>query len=325
MRRISLSLLTAAITALTPAGAMAQTAPSGKILKIVVPFAPGGSNDVVARMLAQNWTSKIDSTVVVENKVGAGGNIGSEFVAKSDPDGQTLLLVANQLTMAPVFRTKVNYDPRELVPVAKVGSQPVVLIVRKDLPVSSLKEFIELARKNSANAPLSFGSPGFGSPHQVFFEQMQREFGIKMTHVPFRGIAPAVTEVLSGRVDMTFATENSVVGFTENGSVKALAILGPSRVATLPQVPTSAEGGFPSLKAGFWYALVAPPKTPKTIVDRYNTLVQDELKDARFVDELKKRGINPEGGSADSFAAEVKQEFADWQKLADGGLTIESQ
>ena len=167
---IVMLLAAGALVTSTASSAQAQTAlnPS-KVLRIVVPFAPGGSNDVVARLLAQNWTGKVESTIVVENKAGAGGNIGTEFVAKSDPDGQTLLLVANQLTMAPVFKAKLNYDPRELVPVAKVGSQPVVMIVRKDLPVTNLAEFVDLARKRSASEPLSFGSPGYGSPHQVFF------------------------------------------------------------------------------------------------------------------------------------------------------------
>jgi tripartite-type tricarboxylate transporter receptor subunit TctC len=267
----------------------------------------------------------VESTIVVENKTGAGGNIGTEFVAQSEPDGQTLLLVANQLTMAPVFKTQMNYNPRNLVPVAKVGSQPVVIIVRKDLPVTTLAEFVDLARKRGASEPLSFGSPGYGSPHQVFFEQMQRQLDVKMTHVPFRGIAPAVTEVLAGRIDMTFATENSAASLAANNSVRAIAVLGPDRVPSLPQLPTSAEAGFPNLRAGFWYALVAPPKTPKPLVDRFNALVRDELKDPRFVQELAKRGIKPEGGSADEFAKDVTLEFAQWQQLADKGLAIESQ
>jgi tripartite-type tricarboxylate transporter receptor subunit TctC len=281
-----------------PARAQSALNP-GKVLRIVVPFAPGGANDVVARLLAQSWVGKVESTIVVENKTGAGGNIGTEFVAQSEPDGQTLLLVANQLTMAPVFKTQMNYNPRDLVPVAKVGSQPVVIIVRKDLPVTTLAEFVDLARKRGASEPLSFGSPGYGSPHQVFFEQMQRQLDVKMTHVPFRGIAPAVTEVLAGRIDMTFATENSAASLAANNSVRAIAVLGPDRIPSLPQLSTSAEAGFPDLKAGFWYALVAPPKTPKPLVDRFNALVRDELKDPRFVQELAKRGIKPEGGSAD--------------------------
>ena len=176
---------------------------------------------------------------------------------------------------APVFKTKINYDPKSLVPVAKIGSQPVVMVVRKDLPASNLKEFVELAKKRSNTEPLTFGSPVFGSPHQVFFEQMQRDLGVKMVHVPFRGIAPAVTEVLSGRIDMTFATENSAAGLVADNKVKALAVLGPARVKMLPQLQTSAEAGYPKLRAGFWYALVAPPHTPKAIVDRYNALVEE--------------------------------------------------
>lgn len=298
---------------------------TGKVLRIIVPFAPGGSNDVVARMLAQTWTGKVDSSIVVENKTGAGGNIGTEFVAKAEPDGQTLLLVANQLTMAPVFKTRINYDPKSLVPVVKIGSQPVVMVVRKDLPVSNLHDFVELAKKRSNTEPLTFGSPGFGSPHQVFFEQMQRDLGVKMVHVPFRGIAPAVTEVLSGRIDMTFATENSAAGLVADNKVKALAVLGPARVKMLPNLQTAAEAGYPKLRAGFWYALVAPPHTPKAIVDRYNALAEDDLKNPQFVADLAKRGINPEGGSADVFAKEVAGEFAQWQQLADQGLSIDSQ
>jgi tripartite-type tricarboxylate transporter receptor subunit TctC len=324
--RASIFMLLAAGALATGVAAHAQSALNpGKVLRIVVPFAPGGANDVVARLLAQNWVGKVESTIVVENKTGAGGNIGTEFVAQSEPDGQTLLLVANQLTMAPVFKAQMNYNPRELVPVAKVGSQPVVIIVRKDLPVTTLAEFVDLARKRSGSEPLSFGSPGYGSPHQVFFEQMQRQLDVKMTHVPFRGIAPAVTEVLAGRIDMTFATENSAASLAANNSVRAIAVLGPGRVPSLPQLPTSAEAGFPNLRAGFWYALVAPAKTPKPLVDRFNDLVRDELKEPRFVQELAKRGIKPEGGSADEFAKDVTLEFAQWQQLADKGLAIESQ
>lgn len=318
----------AALLAILTSPVSAQTEiNSQKPVRIVVPFAPGGSNDVVARMLAQKWEGKVGSAVVVENKAGAGGNIGTEWVAKSEPDGHTLVVVANQITMYPVFKVRPNYHPiKDFVPVAKIGAQPVVLVVSPSLPVKTFKEFVELARKRSDSNPLTFGSPGFGSPHHVFFEQMLRNLNIKMVHVPFRGISPAVTEVVAGRIDMTFATENSAANLATAGSVRPLAVLGEKRVALLPDVPTAAEEGFPNVQAGFWYALLAPAGTPAKIVEQYNTLVNQELSDKEFRAALMKRGIMPEKtATAIEFARQMKTEMDGWQKLSEQGLTIESQ
>lgn len=324
MRLIVGAVLLATLT--SPALAQAELN-SQKPVRIVVPFAPGGSNDVVARLLAQKWEGKVGSAVVVENRAGAGGNIGTEWVAKSDPDGHTLVMVANQITMYPVFKVRPNYHPiKDFTAVAKIGAQPVVLVVSPTLPVKTLKEFVELARKRSDSNPLTFGSPGFGSPHHVFFEQMIRSLGIKMIHVPFRGITPAVTEVVAGRVDMTFATENSAATLATAGSVRPLSVLGEKRVALLPDVPTAAEEGFPNVQAGFWYALLAPAGTPAKIVDQYNTLVNQELSDKEFQGALMKRGIVPEKtATATEFAKQMNAEMDSWQKLSEQGLTIESQ
>ena len=324
MRIIAAAICT--LVSLTVPGAAETGLNPNRPVRIVVPFAPGGSNDVVARLLAQSWEKKIAPAIVVENKTGAGGNIGTEFAAKAEADGHTLLVVANQITMYPVFKAKPNYHPlKDFVPVAKVGSQPVVLVVSTKLPVSSFKEFVELARKRSETEPLTFGSPGFGSPHHVFFEQMLKNLNIKMVHVPFRGIAPAVTEVVAGRIDMTFATENSAASLAKAGNVTPLAVLGPERVALLPDVPTSAEQGYPEVKAGFWYALLAPASTPAAIVERYNKLVNDDLATKEFQEALLKRGIQPDKqATAAAFGTLMKSEMDNWQKLSDQGLSIDS-
>lgn len=309
-----------------PASAQTELNPQRPV-RIVVPFAPGGSNDLIARLLAEKWEGKVGSAIVVENKTGAGGNIGTEFVAKSDPDGHTLIVIANQIVMYPVFQARPNYHPiKDFAAIAKIGAQPVVLIVRSSLPVKTLNEFVELARTRSESNPLTFGSPGFGSPHHVFFEQMLMSLGIKMVHVPFRGIAPAVSEVVAGRVDMAFATETSAANLSNAGSVRPLAVLGEKRVALLPDLPTSAEQGFPNLKAGFWYALLAPSSTSEEIVEKYSQLVQKELSNKEFQAALIKRGIVPEKpGTAAEFGKQMKAEMDSWQNLSEQGLSIASQ
>jgi tripartite-type tricarboxylate transporter receptor subunit TctC len=247
--------------------AKAEDFPS-KPVTIVVPYTPGGSTEILARMVGQKLEERLGKPVIVENKPGAGTVIGSNYVAKSEPDGYTLLM-ATPTPMAINFtlHKQLPYDPAaDLVPLVMVAGAPFVLVVNPSLPVKSVKELIDYAKANPGK--LTYGSGVPGSPHHLYAELLASMTGIKMTHVPYKGTLPALNDVIAGHIQLMFSDIPPLLGLASTGKVRPLAVSTKERVAMFPNLPTVDEAGVPGFDVAGWFMIVAPAKTPKPIVDK---------------------------------------------------------
>lgn len=262
-------------TALVSPVIHAQTFPSAPV-KIINPFPPGTNTDAVARIVAQKLQQNWGQPTIVENKAGAGGAIGSDFVAKAKPDGHTLLLTSSSThVVAPVLRKALPYDAnKDFVPIMTFTTSPNVVVVTKSLPVSTLAQFIDYTR---AHPGTSFASSGNGTGYHIAGELFASTVGAQMLHVPYRGAAPAMNDLLGGQVQAMFDSPGSVAPNHESGKVRALAVMGGKRWPTLPEVPTTVELGYPQLQFATWLGLYAPAGTPPAVIDRITQILKTEL------------------------------------------------
>jgi tripartite-type tricarboxylate transporter receptor subunit TctC len=273
------ALIVAGLLALiTPA--TADNYPSRPIT-IVVPYTPGGSTDILARLAAQKLEQRLKTQVIVENKPGAGTVIGSTQVARSTPDGYTLLMATpTPMAINVTLHKELPYDPSaDLLPLVMVAGAPFVLVVRNDLPVKSAKELIDLARSKE----LTYGSGGPGAPHHLYAELLSSMTGIKMTHVPYKGTLPALNDVIAGHIDLMFSDIPPLIGVAAEGKVRPLAVSTKQRVAAFPDLPPLNEAGVPGFDVSGWFMIVAPAKTPQPVVDR----LHDELAAIMATPEVK--------------------------------------
>jgi tripartite-type tricarboxylate transporter receptor subunit TctC len=248
--------------------AVADDYPSRPI-KIIVPYNAGGSVDAIARNLAQELTQRMGQPVVVENKAGAGSNVGSTFVAKAPPDGYTLLLISPANAINVTLYKPVPYDVKtELTPVAIVGRAPGILLVHPSFPANNVKEFVAMAKK--APGTLNFGSGGSGSSEHLSAEMFKTLAGIDIVHVPYKGGSSVITDILAGNVQLFFTNQANVIGQIKGKSIKVLGVAAAQRSALLPDVPTFAEQGYPEQQVSVWWGIAAPAKTPEAILDRLN-------------------------------------------------------
>jgi tripartite-type tricarboxylate transporter receptor subunit TctC len=294
--------------------ASAQQYPNRPI-RFVVPFAPGGSTDTLARTIGQKLTEALQQQVVVDNRSGANGNIGMEIVAHAAPDGYTILLgyIAN-LGIGPGLYAKLPFDPvRDYAPITQLASSPNILAVHPSLPVKSFQELIAYAKTNPKK--LNFASSGVGSIGHLTGELLNRSAGVDMVHVPYKGSGQAVIDLLGGQVQMMFSGMSSVMQHIKAGKLRALAVTGAQRSPAVPEVPTIAESGFPGFEATAWYGVLATARTPKTIVNR----LHDEIVRALALPDVKERlnnvGFELVGGTPDEFAAFIKSEIAKWTRV----------
>jgi tripartite-type tricarboxylate transporter receptor subunit TctC len=284
-------------------------------VRIVVPSPPGGGTDIVARVLAQHFSKALGQPFFVENKPGAGNMIGIEFVARAPADGYTLLFVASTLALNSVLYKKVPYDPvRDFTPITLAATAPNVLIVNTALPAQSLAEFIALAKKKPG--AMSYGTPGIGTSPHLSMELLKSLAGIDVQHVPYRGTAAAVTDVIGGQIAATFANALTAKPQVDGGRVRALAVSGPRRIEAFPAVPPVAEAGVPGYEAMQWYGMVAPAGTPAPVVARLNAeavkaLHSDDMKEKLAVD-----GAQPVGSSPAEFGALIASELEKWTRVA---------
>ncbi len=305
---------------LLPGIAQAQDYPNRPI-RLVLPFA--GGTDVVARLLAQRMSAALGQQVLPDQRLGAGGNIAHETVAKAAPDGYTLLMAAPPVVLNPLLNPKVGFDPvRDFAPVAVVAAIPSVLVVHPLVPAKSMKELVALARRNPDK--LSYGSGGVGSTPHLASELLKSLAGVKMLHVPYKSATIALTGAMSGEVDVVVVASSSAAPYVKNGRLRALAVLDGKRVASMADVPTSAEVGFPQLLAVNWYAVLAPRDTPAAIVERLNV----ESVKAMNAPETRERlaGIGGEALSTSvaQAAAFIRDEMARWGKvIRDAGVKAE--
>ena len=308
---IGAGLALAAMLAALP-GAGAQDYPSRPV-KIIVPFPAGGTADVMPRVIGEWLSRKWGQPVVVENRTGAAGNIGAEAVAKAEPDGYTLLsappppLVINQ-NLYP----KLGFDPTEFVPIVIMGRVPNALVINAKLPFNSVAELIAYAKANPGK--LTSATQGNGTTSHLTSELFQLMADVKFQHVPYRGSAPALTDLVAGSVDLMFDNLGVSLPLVKGGQLKLLGVATPNRMASLPDVPTIAET-LPGFESAAWFAIVAPPKTPQAVVDKINADVNEALRQGDIVQRLAQLSAEPIGGTPQATAAYMREEIERWHKV----------
>jgi tripartite-type tricarboxylate transporter receptor subunit TctC len=297
------------------ASAFAQAEYPARPVRIVVPSPPGGGTDIVARVVAHHLSQSFGQQFFVENKPGAGNMIGIEAVARAAPDGYTLLMVASTLALNSVLYKKVPYDPvKDFTPITLTATAPNVLLVHPSVPARTLQEFIALAK--SQPGKLSYGTPGIGTSPHLSMELLKSMAGIDLQHVPYKGTAAAVTDVIGGQIQATFSNALTAKPQVDAGRVRALAITGPKRVEALPNVPPVAEAGVPGYEAMQWYGLVAPAGTPAPIIERLNRETLKALRAADTRERLSSDGAEPLGSTPAEFAARIRAEIDKWTRVA---------
>jgi tripartite-type tricarboxylate transporter receptor subunit TctC len=295
------------------ASAQEQAYPSRPI-RIVVPFPPGGSTDALARILGVELAQRLGRPVVVDNRGGAGGNIGTAAVANATPDGHTLLLVSGNFVVNPSVYASVPYDPvKTFAPITYIASVPSLLLVNASMPARTLPELIALVKQSPGK--MNFASTGIGSFQHLTAELLVREGGLNMTHVPFNGAPPAVTALLGGQVHMLVVTPPSVLGHIRAGTLRALAVTSAKRNAIAPDVPTFAESGFPGFEADMMQGLLAPSGTPKPIVARLNKEAVAIIHRPDITQKLLDLGFIPVASSPEEFAKVINVELNKWSTV----------
>src|SRR5438309_5811058 len=317
MRRIlHVVVTTAALVAAVQALAQDEAARRypNRAVKIIVSAPPGGGLDIAARVIADRLTKMWGQPFVVENRPGAGGNLGAEAVAQAEPDGYTLLAAQPApLTTNVVMYKKLSFDPSAFEPLAIMTSIPNTLTVRLDLPAASVAELIAYAKANPGK--LNFGSQGVGTTPHLTGELFARLTGAKLTHVPYRGTAQAVNDLVAGNVDMLFFQLDSVREQYRAGKAKMLAVTTPARIPSVPEVPTMDEAGVKDFRSETWNALAAPPKTPAAIVAKLNAAINAALADRETAEHLRAMSMSPVGGSPEAARAFIKQETVRWGEV----------
>jgi tripartite-type tricarboxylate transporter receptor subunit TctC len=299
-----------------PGGASAQTTYPAKPVRILVPFPPGGPADALARIVGDKLGQALGQPFVIENKPGAGGNIGMEQGAKAAADGYTLTLApTGNLTIAPSLYAKLPYDPaKDYAPITVLATVPNILIVHPSVPARSVAELIALAKAKPGT--LNYASPGNGSGPHLAGELLKSMAGIDLVHVPFNGVGPAMTGVLAGDVQMFFAQSSAALPHVKSGKVIALGVASRKRIAAAPELPTIAEAGLPGFDVTSWYALVAPAGTPAAVVDRLHAEIVKVLGSADVREKIAALGAEPVGNTPAEFTAMQRAEAARWAKLA---------
>ena len=307
IRRAFLALLLASALP-----AAAQDAYPSKPIRLVVPFPPAGGTDVLSRSLAQAITASSKWIIVVDNKPGAGGNIGLDATAKAPPDGYTIAMgqTAN-LAVNPALYASMPFDPlKDFAPIALISSQPLILVVNANSPYKTLKDLVDAAKQSPGK--INMASSSNGTIGHIGGELFQRRAGIKMTHVPYKGAGAAVTDLMGGNVDCFFGNSQAVGGQVTGGRLRALAVTSPQRLASFPTVPTVAELGYPGFEAATWSGLVAPAGTPPAIVARLNAEANKALASGEMKAKLAEEGSTPLGGTPQQFADFIRKEHAKW-------------
>jgi tripartite-type tricarboxylate transporter receptor subunit TctC len=304
----------AVVTACMAAVAFAQPYPNHAI-RLVVPFPAGGTTDILARAAAQKLTEALGQSVVVDNRPGAGGNIGAELVAKAAPDGYTLLMgTVGTHAINPSLYAKMPYDHvKDFVPIILVAGVPNVLVVNPSLPINSVADLIKLAKAKPGT--INFASSGSGTSIHLSGELFKTMAGVDMTHVPYKGSAPALTDVMGGQVQIMFDNLPSSLALIKSGKLRAVAVTSLQRAPALPDVPTIAESGLPGFEASSWFGILAPAGTPAPIVAKINAEVNKWLQSPEAKEQLLAQGAAAAGGSPEQFVAHIRAETDKWAKV----------
>lgn len=297
-----------------PLAAHAQSYPA-KPIRLVAPFPPGGGVDIVARLLAQELSPRIGQSIVVDNRSGATGNIGADNVAKSAPDGYTLLITTNALSINAAAYGTMPFDlQRDLAPVTTVGEVPLAIAVHTRVAASAYPQFIELARAERGR--LAYSSCGNGSVHHLAGELFKSMAKVDLIHVPYKGCAPAVTDVVSGQVPVAVNTLANIQPHVAAGKLRLIAVTTKARSPLAPDVPTLDEAGLKGFEANQWFGMFAPAGTPRPIIDRWNREVAEALKRPEFLEKLSAQGIAPLPSTPEGFGAVVRADLERWGRVA---------
>jgi tripartite-type tricarboxylate transporter receptor subunit TctC len=290
-----------------------------KPIKIVVPFTPGGSTDILARAIGKELTASLGQSVIVENIAGAAGAIGAERVAKSPPDGYTLLMGhIGTLAVNPSLYPNLPYDPiKSFKPVALVATVPNVLVVHPSVKANSVQELIAIAK--SKPGQLNYGSGGNGSAANLATEYFKLQTGTAIVHIPYRGTAPAVTDLIGGQIQLLFTGAPAIIGAVKTGQLKALAVSSLKRIEAFPNVPTVAESGFKDFEADQWYGVVAPAGTPQAVVTLLNMQINKALNSTELKQRLNSEGAFSTPTSPEAFASHIAKEIARWKPVISSG------
>jgi tripartite-type tricarboxylate transporter receptor subunit TctC len=298
--------------AVLPTQALAQGAYPDKPVRFVVPYPPGGGTDVIARIVQGKLQAQLGQTIVIENRGGGGGSLGTDVVAKSAADGYTVLFTLSSHTINPAIFPKLPFDTeRDFESVGIVASLPQILVAHPSFEANNVKELIALAKKK----PLQFASVGNGSPSHLAGELLNLRAGLSITHIPYRGGGPAVTDVIGGQVPMLWVSIPAAAQFVKTGKLKALAVSTVKRSAAFPDVPTMQEAGVADFEVDSWYAMFVPAKTPKAIIERLNKAMNAAVADADVKEKLLAQGSEAVGGTPELLTRTVKTELAKWAKL----------
>jgi tripartite-type tricarboxylate transporter receptor subunit TctC len=309
MRAFGLALAALCISFST----LAQDFPSRPV-RVVVPYTPGTGADILARLLGPKLGERWKVGVVAENKPGATGNIGAEFVAKAEPDGHTLLFVATSFGTTPALQKHLPFDPvKNFEPVALIATSGLVVVVNPNVPARSMKELIALTKRQPGQ--MHYSSPGNGGPQHLAMELIKLETGMSIVHVPYKGASGALSDVVGGHVDATIAAVQTAHPHVQAGRLRALAVMSDERSPAYPDVPTMKEQGLPDLEVETWYGAFAPGGTPEAVIREINAGINAALKDAQVREAIEKQGMTPVGGTPQRLGNLVKSELPRWNRV----------
>src|SRR3954451_13593233 len=320
----ALRILGLVLAALTSASAVRADFPEkSKTIRIVVRYTPGGFNDTLGRIVAQKFTNDWGVSTVVENRPGGGTLIGTDAVAKAPADGYTLLVVAFPFAVNPTLYAKLPYDTvKDFAPLILAGQAANLLVVNNDMPVTSVKELIDTAKWKPGT--ISYGSTGSGSSNHLSMELFRLMTGTNLIHVPYKGSAPMVTDLLGGHVQVAFDNVPNVVTQVKAGKLRALAITSPARDPSLPDIPTVAEAGVTGYEVGVWFGIVAPAATPADVLTKLNAELDKILRDGDVKQKFADQGVNPVGGTREHFAQHIAAQIEKWGKVVqESGAKVE--
>ena len=307
-------VLGALLAACLPSTLLAQTWPA-KPVRFIVPFPPGGGNDTIARLMAQTLSAPLGQQVIVDNRPGAGGTIGAEAAARAPADGYTMFLAGVATHgINPNLRKKLPYDAlKDFEAVSLIASAPLLVVIHPSLPVKSVKDLVAVAK--SRPGQINYASNGAGGSSHLAVELFNMMTGTKMVHVPYKGLAPALTDLLSGEVQVMFSSAVAMLPQVKTGRLRAIAMTGSKRSAAIPNVPTVAEAGVPGYETGSWYGVVVPAGTPRAVVDRLSREIQGIVKSADITSKLNEEAVIPVGSTPEAFDKHIRAELARWAKV----------
>lgn len=306
-------LMTVCCLGLVPEQVRAQDYPN-KPIRFIVPYPPGGGTDVIARIVQERFSRLLGQQIIIENRGGAGGSLGTEMAAKSPADGYTILFTLSSHTINPAIYPKLGFDvDTDFMPISKVASLPQILVANTALPVNKISELTEMARAKAGT--LNYASVGNGSPGHIAGEMYKLRANVDMVHIPYKGGGPAVTDVIGGQVPLLWVSIPAAAGFVKSGKLKALAVTTRGRSAVFPDVPTMIEAGFPDFEVDSWYAMFAPARTPPGIINRLHAAIAQVVREPEIREKLLAQGAEAVGGTPEELANTVRAEIPKWKKL----------